>query len=142
MLTFENDLNNFMRSGIQHRKVFVSYKAAFQTWHGRDHLDYNWELDQLENEVKSNLLSRGLILIKVDHLIYLMQDPRIMTYEEEELEKVISPRDITSVVIAVIGGTLYAIVRIVLLALAFAALRSVPDGVYTTTWTRFLPNIA
>lgn len=54
------------------------------------------------------------------------------------LEKVISPRDLISRIITIIGGTLYAVVRKMLLALAFAAPRSVLEGVYTTTWTKFL----
>ena len=42
----------------------------------------------------------------------------------------------------IIAGVLYAAVRMILLALAFAALRSMPEGVFTSTWTRYLPNIS
>ena len=80
--------------------------------------------------------------MEAEHLIYLIQDPRIMKDEKEKLEKIILPCDTISSIIAIISGTLYALVRIMLLVLAFAALRSVPEGVYATTWTRFLPNIS
>jgi hypothetical protein len=84
----------------------------------------------------------GLTLMEVDHLIYLIEDSRIVKGEKEKLEKVISPRDLTSQITTIIGGILNAVVRMILLALAFAALRSVPEGVYITTWTKFLPNIS
>jgi hypothetical protein len=45
-------------------------------------------------------------------------------------------------IITVVGGSLYASVRLILLSLAFCALRYVPEGVYTTSWTTFLPNIS
>lgn len=103
---------------------------------------HNRETDQLDKEIKPKLLAMGITLVEADHLIYLMQDQRIIKSEKEKLDNIISPRDTTSRTITIIGGTLYAIIRMMLLALAFAALRSVPEGVYTTTWTRFLPNIS
>jgi hypothetical protein len=49
--------------------------------------------------------------MEVNHLIYLIQDPRIVKGEKEKLEKVISPRDLTSRITTIIGGTLYALSR-------------------------------
>lgn len=84
----------------------------------------------------------GLTPMQAEHLIYLILHPEIMKLEEDELKKVTSPLNRASRFITIIGSILYAVIRMVLLVLAFAALRSVPQGVYTTTWTRFLPNIS
>lgn len=131
-----------MREGIQHRKVFESYEAAFQTWHLRNYRVHNEDKKQLEEEVRSKLLAMGRAQMEVDHLVYLIDNPYIMSSEKEDLEMVTRPYDVSSKIITTIGGTLYAIVRLMLLALSCAALRSVPEGVYTTTWTKFLPNIS
>jgi hypothetical protein len=65
-----------------------------------------------------------------------------MDKKRAELEEIIAPSNRVSRVITIIGGTLYASVRLVILCLAIIALRKVPVGVYATTWTRFLPNIS
>jgi hypothetical protein len=40
----------------------------------------------------------------------------------------------------IIGSVLYGIARLIIIIIMFTSLRSVPAGVYTSTWTRFLPS--
>jgi hypothetical protein len=65
-----------------------------------------------------------------------------MDMKKKVLDDVIRPCNRMARVISIVGGMLYASVRLILLSLAFCALRYVPEGVYTTSWTRFLPNIS
>ncbi|KAE8446053.1 hypothetical protein EG329_012561 [Mollisiaceae sp. DMI_Dod_QoI] len=41
-----------------------------------------------------------------------------------------------------ITGILYSIARVALLVVAFTSLRSVPEDLYTTSWTRYLPHFS
>jgi hypothetical protein len=65
-----------------------------------------------------------------------------MDDKKKALKAVIDSSDTAGRVVTSIGGILYASVRLILLSLAFCALRYVPEEVYTTSWTRFLPNIS
>jgi len=50
--------------------------------------------------------------------------------------------DRVSRVITIVAGIFYTIARIALLVIAFTSLRSVPEDVYTTSWTQFLPHVS
>jgi hypothetical protein len=130
----QNNLKIFKDCGIHHDKFFRSHEAALAASRDVD--------GEIMEKVKPRLLAEKLTQSEVDYLMYLIRHPRSMKREKDRLEKVISSCNRASKNITIIGGTLYAVVRLVLLALAFAALRSVPEGLYTTTWTRFLPNIS
>ncbi|OCL06695.1 hypothetical protein AOQ84DRAFT_410365 [Glonium stellatum] len=60
----------------------------------------------------------------------------------DKLESAISPRDRASRLITIVGGLFYAVIRMLLLVLTFCAFRSVPEGLFIGTWTRFLPSIS
>jgi hypothetical protein len=77
-----------------------------------------------------------------DFFLSLIRHPGLIRGEKERLEKILIPCDRASRFITIMGGIFYAIVRIVILALAFAALRFAPEGAYIASWTRLLPNIS
>jgi hypothetical protein len=49
--------------------------------------------------------------------------------------------DMISLMFVCLSGVLYAIARLTLLAVAFAAFRKQDERLYTDTWARFLPSI-
>jgi hypothetical protein len=67
---------------------------------------------------------------------------KYMDDNRKALKAAIELPDTAGRVVTSIGGILYASARLILLSLAFCALRYVPEDVYTTSWTRFLPNIS
>jgi hypothetical protein len=91
--------------------------------------------------VKSNLLKVRLTVREVDYLIYLIQHPRVMIGEKERLESHIATRPKLSDHHNYRRHTVCNR-QVDASALAFAPLRYVPEGVYITTWTIFLPNIS
>lgn len=84
----------------------------------------------------------GLEDFEIEYLFSIMHLRQGMDKKRAELEEIIAPCNRVSRVITIIGGTFYASVRLIILCLAIIALRNVPEGVYDTTWTRFLPNIS
>jgi hypothetical protein len=59
-----------------------------------------------------------------------------------DTEKVRARCDQLSMIVASFSGILYTIARAALLVVAFTSLRSVPEELYITSWTRFMPNIS
>jgi hypothetical protein len=127
--------------GIHHRNAFKSFEKAFEDW---GHQEEPFGGTDIEPEVKRRLLAniKNPTLTEVEYLVHLIRHPDIIRDEGKRLRKVTFPCDLASRAITIIGGTLYAAVRLMLLALAFGALRSAPEDLYTATWTRFLPNIS
>ena len=41
----------------------------------------------------------------------------------------------------IVSGIIYCLARLTVLALAFSSLRAMPDSVYVTTWTKYLPSL-
>ena len=94
--------------------------------------------------LRGQLQTLGLEKYEIDFLIKSLTDEgrRKMNKRKKRLYKVIRPYNRVAGVITIIGGILYASARLMLLSLAFCALRYVPEGVYTSSWTRYLPNIS
>jgi hypothetical protein len=131
-------MDNFIRLKIRHRLVFDSYDMAQEKV--LSHLANDNRKQQLEKE----LLALGLHQEDIRFLFDLLssQGKEEMRERKNCLYDVIRPCNRVAGIITVVGGALYASVRLILLSLAFCALRYVPEGVYTTSWTSFLPNIS
>jgi hypothetical protein len=131
-------MDNFIRLKIRHRLVFDPY----DTPQGRalSHLANNNGKQQLEKE----LLALGLHQEDIRFLFDLLSSKGTngMRQRKKCVYNIIRPCNQVSGIITVVGAALYASVRLILLSLAFCALRYVPEGVYTTSRTGFLPNIS
>jgi hypothetical protein len=127
---FHSNLISFIRWRIHNGKMFDSFEAARRAYrHARE----------ARETLREELEDMG---IQPDFLLFLIRHPGFIRGEKERLENILIPCDRASRFITVMGGIFYAIVRIIILALAFAALRFVPEGVYITSWTGLLPNIS
>ena len=79
---------------------------------------------------------------KIEFVVNLIKNDNLIKDTQEILNKVIHRSNQASRVISIISGMLYAVIRLILLLLAFSVLRSIPKGVYTTTWAENWPNIS
>jgi hypothetical protein len=137
---------DFIHRGSYRRESFPSYNAALDLWEGSLTLPDN-SLEamgeaQREHLTREALRVRRLRAHEIDFVFYLIKNHNLIKDTQEMLNKVLLPSDQASRVISIIGGILYVVIRLILLSLAFSALRSVPEGVYTTTWVETLPNIS
>jgi hypothetical protein len=121
------NLTSFIRWRFHHGKMFNSFEAA-----RRAYLHAPEAREELED----------MGIQQPDFLLSLIKHPGLIRGEKERLKNILIPCDKASRFITIMGRIFYAIVRIVILALAFAALRFDPEGVYITSWTRLLPNIS
>jgi hypothetical protein len=137
---------DFIRRGSYSRESFPSYNIALDLWEGNlAPLAKSLEaIDEAQREhlTRQALWVRRLQAHEIDFVFHLIRNHNLIKDTQEMLNKVILPSDQASRVISIIGGMLYAVIRLILLSLAFSALRSVPEGVYTTTWVENLPNIS
>jgi hypothetical protein len=137
LYTFYYNLTNFICWKIRLDSVFSSYAQLekFPVLHN----------SHLIHDLRQNLSSLDLEPFEVDFLLFFMRSKESKTYmvdKKRALKAAIDPSDTAGRVITSIGGILYASVRLIILTLAFCALRYVPEEVYTTSWTRFLPHIS
>jgi len=121
---------------IRHRLVFESFEESWKA-----------ASPSLSNAILAEELRQGLLILEleeyeIDFVFWALRDRRNIDKPKKKLYDVFRPCNRVAGFITIIGGTLYASARLILLSLAFCALRYVPEGVYTTTWTRFLPNIS
>jgi hypothetical protein len=131
-------MDNFIRLKIRHRLVFDSYDTAQEK--AVSHLANNDRKQELEKELLALDLRQEDIRFLFD--VLSSRGGKGMRQRKKCLYDVIRPCNRVAGIITVVGGALYASVRLILLSLAFCALRYVPEGVYTTSWTTFLPNIS
>lgn len=97
---------------------------------------------RIEREHREQLSDLGLEAWEINFLLYITASETLMQDLKNDLDATLDPCNTAGRVITVFGGTLYAAIRLMLLSLAFCALRYVPEGVYTTSWTRVLPNVS
>ena len=133
LFALNKDLKAFLERGIHHHKFMTAYRVYKSRYPSK--VGFN-------NDVRELLLGRGLDTREVNFLLYVILQDDFVFFEVERLQSVINHCNRASAFITIVAGIPYVIIRLTLLALAFAALRSVPEGVYTSTWTRFLPNIS
>jgi hypothetical protein len=136
--SFYYNLTNFLHLKIRHHLVFESYDAAWGVTFSR--LDTDVDTEGLRRELHAMGLQQHEISFLFDILI--QHGNRKLNGRKEKLYGVIRPCNRVAGAITIIGGVLYASVRLMLLSLAFCALRYVPECVYTASWTRYLPNIS
>lgn len=123
-------MKNFLCWGIRYDSVLNSY----------DKVLHNNE--PLKDELQQELSNLGLQAFEIEFLLSIQDSKRAMEERKSALKAVIDPCNAFAKAITFVSGTLYALVRLILLSLAFCALRYVPEGVYATSWTRYLPNIS
>ena len=125
-----------MRWKIRHRLVFKSFKAAFTA--ATPYISQAVPKEKLRRE----LLALDLREYEIDFLFQVLSSREDMEKRQKNLSDVIIPCNRVASFITIVGGALYASVRLILLSLALCAFRYVPQGVYTATWTRFLLNVS
>jgi hypothetical protein len=76
------------------------------------------------------------------YLEYLVEQKYTIFQQEDDADAFQMRCYQFSRVVAIFSGTLYAISRAALIVVAFTSLRSVPEELYVTSWTRFMPNVS
>lgn len=93
-------------------------------------------LDGGDSEVQINEHWRNEVILIMD----LLKQGNFVDSFLEAFQKKESSTNSISRLITISCGLLYAVVRLVILVLAFAALRRQDERVYVETWTRYLPK--
>lgn len=139
------DLSNSIRSQFRDQVFFSTYKNFISRWEHYIHLHLTSESFEAAVKIEhipQNMSARLKDAEDLELLFALINIKKFVRDQEHKLNETTRLWKKVSTFCFIIAGVLYAAVRMILLALAFAALRSMPEGVFTSTWTRYLPNIS
>jgi len=100
----------------------------------------SWRL--YEACVGSDLKEKGIELPHFYLEEYLAAELSRMAEDFNFIQLGMFRSDTITGVLSLVAGTLYGIARMALLLVAFTSLRSVPEALYTDSWTRYMANIS
>lgn len=141
----KEDLSNSIRSQFGDQVFFSTYKNFMRRWEHYIHLNLPPEIFEAAVKIEhapQNMCARLKDVEDLELLFALINIKDFVRDQEHKLNETARLWKRVSTFCFIIAGVLYAAVRLTLLALAFAALRSMPEGVFSSTWTRYLPNIS
>lgn len=96
-----------------------------------------------EDFVKAKFKARGVDIPDGCYCDHLLAQKNILLNESIKVHNFTRKNgDQISRAITIFAGILYSIARVALLVICFTSLRSVPEDLYVTSWTRFMPNIS
>ncbi|KAK3983878.1 hypothetical protein QBC44DRAFT_390445 [Cladorrhinum sp. PSN332] len=133
------------------REAMVPYRDIFCLDGGEAQHRQHYRLDELLSYIRGYYGDRpeGLpprYIEQFTALVKLMKGNGNKKMVNEAAKTFVYPRrpmhGAVNLGIVYVTGIVYCIARLMVVAVGLSSLRSMPDGVYVTTWTRYIPSIS